>query len=120
MAVTGPLRGASATSCPIVPAGEPMDTLPRSRVLTMTLAADTTLAARSIQLKALRRLDGPTRLEMACRMSDDARAVSEAGIRHRHPEWSDREVQRALLELLLGPELAKRVSIWTDGSKASV
>ena len=53
-------------------------------------------------------------------MSDDARAVSEAGIRHRHPEWSDREVQRGLLELLLGPELAKRVSIWTDGSRASV
>ena len=51
----------------------------------MTLAADTTLAARTIQLRALRRLDGPTRLEMACHMSDDARSVSEAGIRHRHP-----------------------------------
>ena len=69
----------------------------------------TTLAARTIQLRAQRRLDGPTRLEMACRMSDDARSVSEAGIRHRHPEWSDREIQRALLVLLLGPELAKRV-----------
>lgn len=75
----------------------------------MTLAGDTTPEARRIQLDALRRLDGPTRLEMACRMSDDARAMSEAGIRHRHPEWSDREVHRALLELLLGPDLANRV-----------
>ena len=75
----------------------------------MTLAGDTTHEARRIQLAALRRLDGPTRLEMACRMSDDARAISEAGIRHRHPEWSDREVRHALLELLLGLDLAGRV-----------
>ena len=75
----------------------------------MTLAADTTRAARRIQLDALRRLDGPTRLEMACRMSDDARSISEAGVRHRHPEWSDSEVRRALLELMVGADLARQV-----------
>lgn len=46
---------------------------------------------------------------MACRMSDDAMAISVAGIRHRHPEWSDREVRRSLLDVLLGPDLAGRV-----------
>jgi len=75
----------------------------------MTLAADTTRDSRRVQLDALRRLDGPTRLEMACAMSDDARSISEAGVRHRHPEWSDSKVHRALLELMVGADLARRV-----------
>ena len=75
----------------------------------MTLARDTTPQARRIQLDAMRRLDGPSQLELACRMSDDARAISVAGIRHRHPEWSDREVRQSVLELLLGTDLASRV-----------
>lgn len=75
----------------------------------MTLPADTTRQAREMQLDALRRLDGPTRLEMACAMSDDARAISEDGIRNRHPEWSEGEVHHALLDLMLGPDLARQV-----------
>jgi len=75
----------------------------------MTLARDTTPEAREVQLAILRRLDGPTRLEMACRMSDEARAISHAGIRHRHPEWSEEQVHAALLELLLGSDLANEV-----------
>jgi len=54
----------------------------------------------------LRRLDGPKRLEMALRMSDDSRAVALAGIRHRHPDWTDEEVHRELLRRLLGRALA--------------
>ena len=75
----------------------------------MTLARDTAWEARCFQLDALRRLDGPQRLEMACRMSDDARAMSEAGMRHRHPDWNDEQVHRALLDLMLGPDLADSV-----------
>lgn len=75
----------------------------------MTLARDTSAEARRVQVDALRRLEGSERLALACRMSDDARAVSEAGIRHRHPEYSEVEVHHALLTLLLGPDLAGRV-----------
>jgi hypothetical protein len=75
----------------------------------MAVARDTAPAARRAQLDALRRLSGPERLAMACAMSDEARAVSEAGVRHRHPEWTELQVQHALLELLLGPELARVV-----------
>jgi hypothetical protein len=75
----------------------------------MTLARDTSATARQVQLDALRRLDGSTRLVMACQMSDEARAISEAGIRHRHPDWADDQVHQALLELLLGPDATRTV-----------
>jgi hypothetical protein len=77
--------------------------------LRMAVARDTAPEARRVQLDALRRLSGPERLAMACAMSDDARAATEAGIRHRHPEWTERQVQRGLLELMVGPELARKV-----------
>ena len=75
----------------------------------MTVARDTSAAARRVQIEALRRLDGPTRLRMALRMSDDSRHVALAGIRHRHPEWTDDDVRRELLRLLLGRQLAATV-----------
>ena len=76
----------------------------------MTVARDTSAAARRIQIEALRRLDGPTRLQMALRMSDDSRDITLAGIRHRHPDWTDDDVHRELLRLLLGRELAATVA----------
>ena len=76
----------------------------------MTVARDTSAAARRIQIEALRRLDGPTRLQMALRMSDDSREITLAGIRHRHPDWTDDDVHRELLRLLLGRELAATVA----------
>ena len=49
----------------------------------MTIPRDTTREAWLAQLEAFRSMDGPTRVAIACEMSDDARAVSEAGERHR-------------------------------------
>jgi hypothetical protein len=46
---------------------------------------------------------------MALEMSDDARSLTEAGIRDRHPTWTDDQVQDALLERLLGAALAAEV-----------
>lgn len=54
-------------------------------------------------------MDGPTRLLQALEMSEDAREVTLAGIRHRHPDWTARQVHAELLRLLLGRELATRV-----------
>jgi Rv0078B-related antitoxin len=75
----------------------------------MTLPADTTPNARALQLRIFREMSGPARLAMALEMSDDARAISEAGIRHRHPEWSEAQVHGALVLLLLGDSLARKV-----------
>ena len=51
----------------------------------------------------------PERVAKAFELSGAARATSEAGIRHRHPDWSDEQVHEALMELLLGRELTRAV-----------
>jgi hypothetical protein len=75
----------------------------------MTLARDTTPAARRMQVLAFQRLDGRTRLRMALQMSDDSRGVTLSGIRHRHPDWSELATHAELLRLMLGTELSTAV-----------
>jgi len=49
---------------------------------------------------------GPERrFATALQMSDDLRRLSAAGIRHRHPEYSEGEIRWALDRMLLGEEL---------------
>jgi len=45
---------------------------------------------------------------MAAEMSDEIRAVTEAGIRHRHPAYTDHEVRAELAAIVLGREEATR------------
>ena len=71
----------------------------------MTMVGDTTASARRQQLDVFRRVGGP--LLMALQMSDEVRAVTQSGIRHRHPEWSDEQLHAALVELLTGVEPAR-------------
>lgn len=75
----------------------------------MKLPGDTTPEAWAVQLEILRRMTGPERVAMAFEMSEAARALSEAGIRHRHPEWNEGQVRDALMEMLLGLDLANAV-----------
>jgi hypothetical protein len=48
------------------------------------------------------------RARMTFELSDNVRAVTEAGIRHRHPEYDDRRVRLELIRTVLGPELFAR------------
>ena len=75
----------------------------------MKRPADTTPEAWAVQLEILRRMTGPERVEMAFEMSEAARTLSEAGIRHRHPDWNDGQVSDALMDMLLGRDLADAV-----------
>lgn len=69
---------------------------------------DTTPAAHEAQLRCYRRMSGAERVALAAQLSEDVRAVAMAGIRSRHPEYSDREAWYALQRLLLGDELFGR------------
>lgn len=73
-------------------------------------ARDTSAAARDEQLRAFRRLSPAERVALACQMSDEARALAADGLRGRNPNLTATQLQVALRELLLGPELAHRVN----------
>lgn len=66
---------------------------------------DTTDEAREAQFRAWRSMGGERCLLLAMQMSDEIRRVTAAGIRHRHPNYSDGEVRWALLRVVLGEDL---------------
>ena len=69
---------------------------------------DTLPAAHASQLRCYRAMSGPARVALAAQLSEDVRAIAMAGIRARHPRYSDREVLYALQRILLGDELFMR------------
>ena len=74
----------------------------------MDRLSDTSLEARQVQRAIFHRMSGSDRVALAFEMSDAARSLTEAGIRHRHPDWTDQQLRDALLERLQGPVLAER------------
>jgi hypothetical protein len=73
---------------------------------------DTDPAAYERQTEAYRRMSGRERVEICFRLNELARRTAEAGIRSRHPDYSDVQVQWALRRLWLGDELTRRA--WPD------
>jgi hypothetical protein len=53
------------------------------------------------------------RAEISLELSDAIRTIAREGIRRRHPEYSSAEVSKALIVLLYGSVVARRV--WPDG-----
>lgn len=72
----------------------------------MIRPADTTPDAWRRQIAIFRGLTGSERVAMAWSMSEAARELSVAGIRHRHPDWTAAQVTKALVEQLHGPRPA--------------
>jgi hypothetical protein len=63
--------------------------------------SDTTDEARGVQLAAYRRMTPAQRAEIAVQMSEEARAVTEAGVRNRHPGWTAEQVRAEVSAILL-------------------
>jgi hypothetical protein len=68
--------------------------------------SDTTLAAQQAQVAAVQRLGCEGRMRVAAQMSEDARALSVAGVRRRNPDLSREEALRAVLSGLYGERIA--------------
>lgn len=64
---------------------------------------DSESAAAEMQLRILRSLSGAQRLQIALEMSDLARELSRAGLRARHPDWSEAQVTRELVRYAFLP-----------------
>lgn len=70
---------------------------------------DTSQEAHELPLRLYRAMTPEQRSELALRMSDDVRRIAEEGIEQRHPDYSDRDVRRALVALLYGKDAAAKV-----------
>lgn len=71
---------------------------------------DTDDATYQAQLAALRALGMEGRLQRGIELSENVRALTEAGIRRRQPELSEAQVRHELLRILYGQDLADRVA----------
>lgn len=65
------------------------------------IPADTHPEVARIQLAVYRRMSGEQRLEIALQMSDSVRRLVADGVRYRHPEWNEEQVQREVVRLML-------------------
>jgi hypothetical protein len=68
-------------------------------------SGDTSREAAEFQLQAWQRLGAEARVEMVAQLSEQIREISLAGIRQRHPGYTDDQARRALLRLVVGDEL---------------
>ncbi len=73
------------------------------------IPADTTPEAWRVLVEIYRRMPPSRRLELACGMTDSLRRVVAAGVRARHPEYSEEQVRLAFARLWLGDNLFRQV-----------
>ena len=70
---------------------------------------DTSPEAHRIQSEIYARMGGVARLSVAFELTDATRRITIAGIRHRHPEYTDEQVSSAWARLTLGDDLCQEV-----------
>jgi hypothetical protein len=70
---------------------------------------DTSSKAERIQIEIFRRVKPERKLELSFELSAFLRELIKEGVRNRHPEYSEEEVEFAVRKILLGEELFKRV-----------
>jgi aminoglycoside phosphotransferase len=73
------------------------------------LPADTTLEAARVQYMAYRRMPAGQRSQYAFDLSESLRQTALAGVRMRHPEYSDEQARLAIIRLTLGDRLFREV-----------
>ena len=76
------------------------------------LPFDTAPEAQALQDQLYRELGVFERVATIFRLNASVRAMTVAGIRRRHPHYTDDDVKMALARLILGDELVRKV--WPD------
>jgi hypothetical protein len=79
-----------------------------------TIPADTTPEAYGVHLNIYRQMAPSRRLELALQMSDSLRRVVAAGVRSRHPEYSEEQVRLAVARLWLGEDAFRKAYAGVD------
>jgi hypothetical protein len=66
---------------------------------------DTTINAENIQLEIFRKMSPERRLIAALHLTRISRDLLAAGVRRRHPDYTEHQVKLASIKLTLGAEL---------------
>lgn len=74
-----------------------------------TLSRDTSPEAERIQIELLRQMPSWRKMELINQLTQMWYALALTGLRHRHPQASDEELQRRLADRMLGSDLAAQV-----------
>ena len=72
------------------------------------LSADTSVDAERVQIERWRAMTPAEKLHLVSSISRTAFALTLAGLRHRHPDESEREIFLRFAVINLGRELAER------------
>ncbi len=71
--------------------------------------ADTPIAVKRKQYEIIANMTMSRRAELFFEMNDNQRLILAEGVRRRHPDYSEREVNLAVIKLMLGDELFAKV-----------
>ena len=71
----------------------------------MLRSPDTSVDAHVAQMAVYRRMTGGQRMALALELSETVRTIARAGIRARHPEYSEQDVRDAFHRMTLGDAL---------------
>ena len=69
---------------------------------------DTSLEAARVQWRIFRQMPASQRLHLALSMGDSIRRIVAAGVRSRHPLYTEEQVRQAVIRLSLGEELFRK------------
>ena len=75
---------------------------------------DTAPEARAVHIQTLRRMGISGRAAVTFELNRALRETARAGIRGRHPDYTEDQVHRALVRLTLGEELFRAVFPGSD------
>jgi hypothetical protein len=70
---------------------------------------DTSPAMEALQVQLLRNAPSWRKMEILAGLNASARSLAITGLRQRFPQASEAELNRRLADLLLGPDLARKV-----------
>ena len=71
--------------------------------------SDTHPEMEALQIELLRTAPAWRKMEMLAELNSSARSLAMAGLRQRHPKASKAELRRQLADLLLGPDMARKI-----------
>ncbi len=73
------------------------------------LSSDTHPKIEQMQIEFIRRMPAWKKLAMVDDLNETVKTLALSGIKERNPGASPQEIHRMLAELILGPELARKV-----------